>query len=193
MIVGLKKFISYVIKSSPETKINAGWLKEELIHCLGTLSKSGFNVRAIVCDNHPSNVSSFKNLLQHFNQDPDELFIWYELRKIYLFYDAVHLMKNIRNNLINYKRLLFPSFKFDGFKDPINVPGGEIKWKLFHDIHKKDGLLDANLRKAPKLTMKVLTLETANKTFRQHLQYFIKQLLLLFNLIFQMKKALLIS
>ena len=65
-------------------------------------------------------------------------------------------MKNIRNNLLNYKRFIFPSFKFDSFRDPINVPGGEIKWKFFHDVHKKDTLLEANLRKAPKLTTKVL-------------------------------------
>ena len=38
MIVGLKNSIPYVIKSSPETKINVDWLKEELIDCLGTLS-----------------------------------------------------------------------------------------------------------------------------------------------------------
>ena len=75
MIVGLKNSILYVIKLSPGTKIYADWLKEELIDCLGILSKSGFNVRAIVCDNHPSKASNFKNLPQHFNQDPDELFI----------------------------------------------------------------------------------------------------------------------
>ena len=37
-------------------------------------------------------------------------------------------MKNTRNDLLNYKRFIFPSFKFDGFKDPISVPGGEIKF-----------------------------------------------------------------
>ena len=137
MIVDLKKFIPYVIKLSPETKINVDWLKEELIDCVWTMSKSGFNVRAIVCDNHPSNVSSFKNLLQHFNQDPNELFIWYKLRMIYLFYDAFHLMKNIRNNLLNYKLFIFLSFKFDGFKNPINVPGGEIKWNFFMTFTRK--------------------------------------------------------
>ena len=135
----------------------------------------------------------FKKLLQHFNQDPNELFIWYELRKIYLFYDAVHLVRNIRSNLLNYKRFIFPSFKFDGFKDPINVPDGEIKWKVFHDVHEKDDLLEANLRKAPKLTTKVLDPGNPNKTFRQHLQYSMKQLLLLFNLIFQIQVALLSS
>ena len=75
MVVGLKNSIPYVIKSSPETKINADWLKKKLIDCLGILPQSGFIVRAIACDNHPSNVSSFKNLLQHFNQDSDELFL----------------------------------------------------------------------------------------------------------------------
>ena len=117
---------------------------------------SGFNIRTIVCENHPSNLPSFKNLLQHFNQDLDELFIWYELKKIYLFYDAVHLVKNIRNNLLNYKWFIFTSFKFHGFKDPIKVLGGEIKWIFFHEVYEKDVLLEANLRKAPKLTRKVL-------------------------------------
>ena len=138
MIVGLKNSIPYVIKSYLETKINADWLKEELIDRLGTIFKSGFNVKTIVCDNHPLILSSSKNMPQHFNQDRAELFIWYELRKIYLFYDAFHLMNNIRNNLLNCKRFIFPSFKFDAFKDPINVPGGEIKWKFFYDVHEKE-------------------------------------------------------
>ena len=86
MTVGLKNSIPYMIDSSPETEINADWLKVELIDCLMILSKSRFNVTAIVFDNHPMNVSSFRNLLQHFNQDPDELFIWYEVGKIDLFY-----------------------------------------------------------------------------------------------------------
>ena len=51
-IVGLKNSIPYVIKLSPKTKFNAGCLKEELV---GVFSQSGFSVRAIVCDNHPSN------------------------------------------------------------------------------------------------------------------------------------------
>ena len=119
MIVDLKNYIPYVIKSFSENKINADWLTDELIDCLETLSHSGFNIRVIVCDNHPSNVSSFTNLLQHFDQDPDKLFMRFELRRIFLFYDAVHLVKNIRNNLLNYKRFIFSSFQFDGFKDSI--------------------------------------------------------------------------
>ena len=75
---------------------------------------------------------------------------------IYLFYDAVHLVKNIRNNLLNARRFIFPPFKFDQFNDDINVPGGEIRWKLLHDVYDCDQKLPANLRKAPKLTYKTL-------------------------------------
>ena len=74
---------------------------------------------------------------------------------MYLFYGAVHFVKNIWNNLSNHKRFIFPSFKFDDFKDPTNVSGGEIKRKFFHDVHEKDALLKANLRRARKLTTKV--------------------------------------
>ena len=116
---------------SIRTKTNADWLKEEFIDCLGILSQPGFSVRAIVCDNHSSNVSSFKNLLQDFKQDPDELFTWYELRKIYLFYDAVHYVKNIQNNLSNYKRFIFPSFKFDSLKNPIKRSRWKNKMEIF--------------------------------------------------------------
>ena len=54
----------------------------------------------------------------------------HESRKIYLSFDNVHLIKNVRKNLLNHKRFLFPSFTFNGLKDSI--------------------------KKAPKLTLKVL-------------------------------------
>ena len=76
-------------------------------------------------------------------------------QKVYPNHDAVHLMKNNRNDLLNYKRSIFPSFKFDGFKDSINITGEEIKWKFFHEDHEKDTLLEANLRKVSQLTTKI--------------------------------------
>ena len=71
-------------------------------------------------------------------------------------FDSVHLIKNIRNNLVNHKRFIFPPFQFDGFTDCIKVTGGEISWGLLHRIHEKDEELSANLRKAPKLNYKTL-------------------------------------
>ena len=104
----LKESIPHVIKSSPETNIDANWLKTELLDSLEILSNCGFRVRAIVCDNHPSNVSSFKKLLEDVNQNPDEFYMLHKSRKMYLCYDAV------------------------------NVSGGEIAWKTFHDVFERD-------------------------------------------------------
>ena len=84
MIVGLKESIPYVIKSLAETNTDPNWLKTELLDSLKILSNCGFQVRAIVCDNRPSNVSSFKKLLEHVNQNPDELYMLHKSRKIYL-------------------------------------------------------------------------------------------------------------
>ena len=138
MIVGLKESIPYVIKSSPETNIDTNWLKTELLDSLEILSTCGFLVRAIVCENHPAIVSSFKKLLEHVNQNPDELYMLHKSRKTYLCCGTAHLIKNFRNNLLKCKRFLFPPFEFSGFKDPINVPGAEIAWKIFHDVFEKD-------------------------------------------------------
>ena len=156
MIVGLNESVPYVIKSSPETITEVNWHKTELLDSLAVLSNCGFRVRAIICDNHSSNVSSFKKLLEHVNQKPDELYMLHKSRKIYLCYDAVHLMKNFRNNLLKCKRSILAPFEFSGFKDPINVPGGEIAWKTFNDVFERDAKLHANLRKALKLMTKVL-------------------------------------
>ena len=65
-------------------------------------------------------------------------------------------MKNVRDNLLKCKRVIFLPFEFYRFKDPINIPEGEIAWKAFHDVFERDANLYANLRKAPKLTTKVL-------------------------------------
>ena len=77
---------------------------------LDVLIKCGFSARAIICDNHPLNVSALKKLLECSNQDHDSLFMLHESRKVYLSFDTVRLIKNVRNNLLNHKRSLFPSF-----------------------------------------------------------------------------------
>ena len=52
--------------------------------------------------------------------------------------------------------LYFHNSAFFEFNDDVIVNPSEISWKLLHDVHEKDKKLDANLRKAPKLTNKVL-------------------------------------
>ena len=156
MIVGLKENLPYMIKATPVTKLSNDLIKTEILKCLDILFKTEFKVRGIVCDNHNANVSTFNKLVSLFHEEKDSLFIYYQTQKIYLYFDPVHLVKNIRNNLLNNKRFIFPSFEFFGFYDDITVKSGEVSWKLLHDVHEKDILLGANLRKAPKLSNKVL-------------------------------------
>ena len=89
-------------------------------------------VRMINSDNQPCNTSAYHKILNHFNTPHDNLYFMYESQKKYLCFDKVHL-KNIRNNLLNNKRFIFPAFTFEKFNDLIHAEGGEISWKLLHD------------------------------------------------------------
>ena len=156
MMAGLKRNVPYVVKALPEKKIEGEWVKNELLDCLKILQENSFNVRGVVCDDHSTNVSAYKILLAEHGQTPDDLFITLNGKKIYLFFDTVHLIKNVRNNLLNRKRFLFPNFHFRGLYDDVVVTGGEISWRLLHEVYEKDEQLEANMKAAPKLTAKVL-------------------------------------
>ena len=75
MIQGLNKSISSVIKALPETKISGEWLAQLISECISCLSKVGFNVRAVVTENHSSNVNAFKCLLYTYGTNDSKLFI----------------------------------------------------------------------------------------------------------------------
>ena len=60
----------------------------------------------------------------------------------------MHLIKNVRNNLVNSKRFVFPSFEFNAFEDNIHADASEMSWYLLYNVHEKDEKLPANLRKA---------------------------------------------
>ena len=66
-------------------------------------------------------------------------------------------MKNIRNNLFNRKKFVFPDFIYnDGLNIDINFWAGIIQWKDLHDIYDKEKRLSANLNKVPKLFYQAL-------------------------------------
>ena len=98
MLQGLRQSVPVVVKACPETEISGRWLAEKLLECVTDLCKSGFQVRGIVSDIHAANVSSFNILLQEYAHK-DARFIVHPQSscKTYLFYDNVHLVKNIRN------------------------------------------------------------------------------------------------
>ena len=159
MIVGLKKSVPYVVKACPEVKINGQWLFQEISQIFETLAEAGFNVRGLVCDNHSANVRAFKLLSEKFSSDPNSLFIQHPKNKTktYMFFDNVHLLKNIRNNLLNAKKIVFNEFHAQVSKDlNIKFPAGYITWADLHKVYDFDSKLPANLKKAHKLSYSAL-------------------------------------
>ena len=69
MIVGLKKSIPYVIKAIPETKITGDFIKDEIEESLNTSRSAGFNIRALIADNHLTNVSANSKLISIYGSD----------------------------------------------------------------------------------------------------------------------------
>lgn len=156
MIVGLTRNIPYVLQSIPKQNLNGNWLRDAILKCIETLQEIGFHVKGVVCDNHASNVSAYRKLLSEYANNDSDLSITVNERKIYLFFDTVHLLKNIRNNLLARKKFLFPPFHCEALSDSISVEGGEVSWSLLHQVYEKDKECQANLRAAPKLTAEVL-------------------------------------
>ena len=113
MIQGLQQSVPVAVKACPEISVRSEWLVSEMSDSIQQLSLQGFNVRAVVTDNHASNVSAFRSLksMHHSN---DVHFIEHPQgkTKIYLFFDNVHLVKNIWNNLLNARKLVFPPCDF---------------------------------------------------------------------------------
>ena len=119
MINSLKQSIPFVIKAIPEVKIEGLWLSEQIDECIHTLHKTGFNIVAVISDNHSTNVSAFNILIKKYPHTRKDINIIDHPSNInngiYLFFDLVHLLKNIRNNVLNSKIFSFPQFNFDEF------------------------------------------------------------------------------
>ena len=119
-------------------------------------------------DNHSCNVSAFCKLKKTFQSD-DAISIKHpqSCNKTYLFFDSVHLLKNIRNNLLNNRKFVFPSFSFNFRNDQNNIScdGGYIAWSDLNYIFDKDSLLSANLRKAHCLSCKAWMTVNSKKRF----------------------------
>ena len=86
--------------------ITTTWLRDELFECPGSLYQCDFNVCAIAFDNHQSTVQRLKN----YWGDATKIETNYQCKNIYLFYDSVHLIKNIRNNPLSCKKSLYFHF-----------------------------------------------------------------------------------
>ena len=93
-------------------------------------------------------MSAYKKLLTMFATSVDDLAITVNGMPFYLFFDAVHLIRNLRNNLLNRKRFLFPEIKSDFMLVNVTIRGAEISWGLFHKVYEKYQSLQSNPKSA---------------------------------------------
>ena len=164
MIVGVRKNVPFVVKAAPESKIEGKWLSCQIIETIRSLHEINFRVRTVILDNLPSNVSAFNKLFSKYQSESHENVILYHStsdQRTYLFYESVHLLKNVRNNLLNSRQFIFPEFHFSDF---ISLPAGDISWKLVHYVFDEDEKLQANLRPTSSHT-KFYNQETTSKVY----------------------------
>ena len=111
MVVSITKSISFILKAIPLVKLTSEIVGDGILNCLEVLNRPNFSsVRAVISDNNQTNFATFKRLMKTYPianknyciSDPTTS------RVIYLFFDTVHLLKNIRNNLLSKRFFQIP-------------------------------------------------------------------------------------
>ena len=72
----------------------------------------------------------------------------------------IHLIKNIRKNLLNQKKFVCPPFQFGQFRDAVDLPEGFISRHILHELYNRVGELQGYLRKTLNVSLSILN-ETA--------------------------------
>lgn len=99
-----KQPIAYFFANScVPSKDVATMLQEALVK----IKSTGLNVRAVVCDQGPTNISALK-LLGFSRDKPYTPYIQHPSheKKIHVIFDPPHLVENVRNNLIRHNIII---------------------------------------------------------------------------------------
>ena len=159
MVVSLKTSIPFVISAIPLVKNSGEMVYQNINKCISLLTQSQFRVRAIISDNHTTNVKAYNLLLTNYKyQDKDYKITnpFLSDQNIYLLFDTCHLIKNIRNNLLSRRFFDIPAFEFISGNFNISFPPGFVQWSHLHTIHERDLNLSAHLCAASKIYSSVL-------------------------------------
>ena len=125
MVVSLKKTIPYIIKAIPIVRLTFLDVYNGILNCISILNEGKFHVRGVIADNHSTNVKAYKVLVKNFPLDDREYCIKNpsnSAQHIFLMFDTVHLIKNIRNNLISSRFFQVPQFLFNLQDTVFNIP-----------------------------------------------------------------------
>ena len=88
-----KQPIGNFLSSGP---IGAKILQSLTRSCISKVTETGLNVVALVCDQGYNN----RSFIQHLEKVTiDRPYLMYQNRRIFVFYDLPHLLKNVKDNL----------------------------------------------------------------------------------------------
>ncbi len=128
-----KQPLAYYLSSGPMTGKE---MKPLIIECIERLDTIGLTVSVLVCDQGSNN----QNLVQtELGVSCERPFFLHGSRKVFVFYDPPHLLKNIRNNLKKY-----------GFTVGSADSKVDVLWKHIESFYEAD--CSKPVRLAPRLT-----------------------------------------
>ena len=87
----------FVSKMLPVSKLDAGFVKQEILQTVQSIKDAGADVKVLVSDNNRVNQKFFKDFETVANKP------WLTTDGMFLLFDFVHLIKSIRNNWITEK------------------------------------------------------------------------------------------
>jgi hypothetical protein len=164
MVSGTNSKLNEIVRLFPVANQTAAELEKVLLECVKFLQEVGFTILSVIADNHATNASLFKILTEgseseYWFKNPD-----YEGKRIYCFFDSVHLFKNIRNGYVNYKSSGYATkfMDWDDLKNGVDDPKRRIaNFKVLQEMADRRGT--QQLSEAWKLTYDVVHLTTYKK------------------------------
>ena len=140
MVISLKKTVPYVIKAVPIVKLSSGIIFDWILNCLKVLNDANFQPRCVISGNHQSNISAFNKLTKKFPIVSKNYCMRNPFTEgiVYLFFDTVHLIKNVRNNLLSNRFFTIPRVELPLLNSLISVPDGHLRWSSLHKVHDYD-------------------------------------------------------
>ena len=135
VVVLLKKTIPFDIKAIPIVRLRFLDVYNGILNCISVLNDGNFHIRGVIAENHSTNVKACKVLVKNFPLDNGQYCIKNpsnSAQHIFLMFDTVHLVKNIRNNLISSRIFQVPQFLFNLQDTLFNIPPG--LWKSVFGI-----------------------------------------------------------
>ena len=121
----------FVGRLFPVSCLKGVFLYEQIILMIKIIHDSGGFVYLVMSDDHSRNQNTYQLFHQNFSStgidSVNHPIVNEKLKKLYLMFDPVHLLKSIRNNWVTEKNQTLTFFDFAKWKDVIDIYKDDIQ------------------------------------------------------------------